>query len=194
MRIAVLGAGAWGTALAQHAARAHDVKLWARDPLQARAIAAERRNLRYLPGCELAPRIEVEPQLARALGWLADAQPGGALLVLAVPVSGLRPLVGELRDARLRLPAMVWLCKGLERGTGLLPHQVVSEALPGVASGALSGPSFAQEVAAALPVALVAASPASAVTQAAVHAFHHGSFGTVRCPPVQEGTSCCGAK
>lgn len=175
MRIAVLGAGAWGTALAQHAARAHDVKLWARDPLQARAIAAERRNLRYLPGCELAPRIEVEPQLARALGWLADAQPGGALLVLAVPVSGLRPLVGELRDARLRLPAMVWLCKGLERGTGLLPHQVVSEALPGVASGALSGPSFAQEVAAALPVALVAASPAPAVTQAAVHAFHHGA-------------------
>ncbi len=175
MRIAVLGAGAWGTALAQHAARAHSVRLWARDPSQARSIASQRRNLRYLPDCELAATIGVEHDLDRVLRWLAEEQPEQSLLVIAVPVSGLRQVVGALRAAQVPSPAALWLCKGLERDTGLLPHQVVSEVLPELASGALSGPSFAQEVAAGLPVALVAASPHAQVSRAAVAAFHHGA-------------------
>ncbi len=175
MRIAVLGAGAWGTALAQHAALAHEVRLWARDRSQARSLASERRNHRYLPGIELAPAIGIDHDIAGVLAWIGEVAHEQALLVLAVPVSGLRPVVTALRDAAVALPATLWLCKGLERDSGSLPHQVVAEVFPQLRSGALSGPSFAQEVAAGLPVALVAASTAPEVARAAVAAFHHGA-------------------
>ncbi|MCL4747701.1 MAG: NAD(P)-dependent glycerol-3-phosphate dehydrogenase [Burkholderiaceae bacterium] len=175
MRIAVLGAGAWGTALAQHAALEHQVRLWARDPSQARSLEVERRNLRYLPGVELAPAIRVEHDLGSVLAWLVESEGTPALLVLAVPVSGLRPVVTALRGMSVALPPALWLCKGLERDSGLLPHQVVAQAFPQLRAGALSGPSFAQEVAAGLPVALVAASPAPEVARAAVAALHHGA-------------------
>ncbi|MGH8687458.1 MAG: 2-dehydropantoate 2-reductase N-terminal domain-containing protein, partial [Burkholderiales bacterium] len=139
-RIAVLGAGAWGTALAAVLAGRHEVTLWARDPAQAGAIARGRVNRRYLP----------EIALPRSLQVNADWPRRAHLMVVATPVAGLREVLPQCAGTPL-----VWLCKGFEAGTGLLPHQVVAEVLGArAACGALSGPSFALEVARGLPCAL----------------------------------------
>ena len=167
-RIAVLGAGAWGTALAAALARAgRQVHLWARDPAQAEAIGRSRRNERYLPEIELPARLAVSSALPNALE-------GAGLLLAATPVAGLRQLLGLLRTEQASAP-LVWLCKGFEQGTGWLPHQVVSEALRGaVPSGALSGPSFALEVARGLPCALTLASGDADFARDAAAALHGG--------------------
>ncbi len=145
--IAVLGAGAWGTALAATLAPRHGVRLWARDPEQARAIAAARRNQRYLPEIEL-------PAALRVTGELQVALEGADLLLAATPVAGLRDLAQRLAASGGGAP-LVWLCKGFEQGSGLLPHQIVEQTLGAQAPcGALSGPSFALEVARGLPCAL----------------------------------------
>jgi len=169
VRIAVIGAGAWGTALARHAAARHEVVLWARDAALADAIAARRENPRYLPGVALGASVS-------ATAALDDAVRGADLLVLAVSVSGLRPVAGALAGLGAGEAPVLWLCKGLEAGTALPPHRVIGEAWPAArAAGALSGPSFAEEVAAGLPVALTVASARGEVAQAAVDAFHHGA-------------------
>ena len=169
MKIAVFGAGAWGTALARHASARHEVVLWVRDAAQAEAIAAARENVRYLPGVRLDGPVSTTADLGVALA-------GADLLVMATSVAGLRPVARALAAAASdACPPLLWLCKGLEAGSGLLPHQVIAEVWPGAASGALSGPSFAQEVAAGLPVALTIASRQAEVAQAAVEAFHHGA-------------------
>lgn len=173
MRIAVFGAGAWGTALAQHAARRHAVLLWARDAGQASALAAERCNRRYLPGVSFEPALEISSDIDAACGWLA-AEP--SLAVVATPVAGLAALLDQLAS---RLPGacagVVWLCKGLEAGTLRLPHQMAAERLASFAGGVLAGPSFAQEVAAGLPVALTVAGGGAPLAEQAVAAFHHGA-------------------
>ena len=151
MKTAILGAGAWGTALSIALASRQPVSLWARDPVQAKAIAAARCNQRYLPEVPL-------PAELRVTGDLDEALSGAELVVLGAPVAGLRPLAQALHLRNTRVPT-VWLCKGFEEGTGLLPHQVV-EAVFGESSpacGALSGPSFALEVAQGLPCALTLA-------------------------------------
>lgn len=174
MRIAVFGAGAWGTALAVHAAGRHPVMLWARDPAQVEAIRAARLNERYLPGVALPLAIEATADLDAACRWLAEGPE--SLAVLATSVAGMRPVLGELAG-RLRpgVAGLVWLCKGIEAGSGALPHLVAAEALPGVGHAVLSGPSFAQEVAAGLPVALTVASRADFLRRAVQQAFHHGA-------------------
>ena len=168
MRISVLGAGAWGTALAIQAARGgHDVRLWARDAAAADAMARSRRNERYLPEAELPAELAVGHELAAAIahGGAADA-----MIVVATPMAGLRGMLAALPDGARAL----WLCKGFEAGTGRLGHEIAREVQPRVAAGILSGPSFAQEVAAGQPTALVAASGDAALAQAAVAAFHAG--------------------
>ena len=142
-RIAVLGAGAWGTAIAAVLSTRLQTILWARDAAQAERIAATRRNERYLPGIELPDALGVTSDLRRAI----DRAP---LVLVATPVAGLRALAQALPgDAPL-----VWLCKGFEEGSGRLPHELV----PQKRCGALSGPSFADEVARGLPCALTLAS------------------------------------
>lgn len=166
MDIAVMGAGAWGTALAISAARhGRAVTLWARDAAQAQALDAERQNRRYLPGVELPPALSV------ASGELPPAD----LYVIASPMAGLRGWLQRLADQ----PAPVaWLCKGFEQpqpgalAHGLLGHEIAAEVAPRLACGVLSGPSFAQEVARAQPTAIVAASEHAAVREALVQAFH----------------------
>jgi len=172
MRIAIFGAGAWGTALAVHAARRHPVMLWARDRALVASLRRGRCNERYLPGVALVPGIEFADDPAAACEWLAAP---GSLAVVATPVAGLRPTLRSL-DAALppALAGTVWLCKGIEAGTGRLPHQVAGEELHRHDAGVLSGPSFAQEVAAGLPVALTIASAAAGLQDAAIEAFHHG--------------------
>jgi glycerol-3-phosphate dehydrogenase (NAD(P)+) len=184
-RIAVLGAGAWGTAIARHAAQAHPLLLWARDPALAAAIERDRRNERYLPGVELGESLRPASDLAATIGWLRAAP--HRLLVLATSIAGLRPTLQRLAaldvDGGLFGAAsptsssigFVWLCKGIERGTDLLPHEVVAQVLPHARAGALSGPSFAQEVAAGLPVALTVATTDAPLGQSTVRAFHLGA-------------------
>ena len=174
MKIVVIGAGAWGTALAVSAAghrwANHDVRLWARDAAQAAALQAVRENRRYLPEVALPASLQVLGPLHVQVGALAtDAE----LVVLATPTAGLRGLLAQLADCRVPL---AWLCKGFEPGVagsaGLMAHEIQSQVAPAVLAGALSGPSFALEVARGQPTALVAASPHLAVRQALVAAFH----------------------
>ena len=154
MKLAVLGAGAWGTALALTLARRHAVSLWARDANLAAILAASRRNERYLPGFELPPHVQIGADIERALE-------GAEAALCAVPVAGLRELLARMPRSETPL---VLACKGFEPGNGLLPHEVVEQVLPGRAVGVLSGPSFAAEVAAHQPsaVVLAAADPAFA--------------------------------
>jgi glycerol-3-phosphate dehydrogenase (NAD(P)+) len=166
MRLAILGAGAWGSALAVAAAAWHEVHLWARDPAQAAAMQATRENARYLPGMVLPERVSVGADLSQALAAGAD------LCVLATPMAALRDMLGRLGH---EVPVL-WLCKGFEAGSGLLGHEIAAAAAPGLACGILSGPSFAQEVAAGLPAALVVASPQALVRERAVEAFHRGAL------------------
>ena len=176
MKIIVIGAGAWGTALAISAAPRHAVTLWARDSAQASALQTDRINTRYLPGIELPPSIQVRTSAAHDLpGHLPDHLPHLAalaalhdLVIIATPLAGLRQALAVL--AQVRQP-VAWLCKGFEKN-GLLAHEISAQAAPNLIAGVLSGPSFAQEVARAQPTALVAASAHAAVRDALVDAFH----------------------
>ncbi|AJX32548.1 NAD(P)H-dependent glycerol-3-phosphate dehydrogenase [Burkholderia oklahomensis] len=174
MKVAVLGAGAWGTALAAHLAARHDTLLWARDAALVAELAARRENVRYLDGVALPPALRYEADLATAV---SHAQADDALCVIAAPVAGLRALCRAMRDAGCVPAHFVWVCKGFEADTRLLPHQMVGEALPDHASyGVLSGPSFAREVAQGLPVALTVASASAACRERTLAAFHHGAM------------------
>ena len=176
MKIVVIGAGAWGTALAVSAAghrRAnHDVTLWARDAAQASALQAVRENRRYLPEVALPASLQVLGPSVPVGALAADAE----LVVLAAPMVGLRGLLAQLADCRVPL---AWLCKGFESpegkspdAGGLLAHEICAHIAPDLAAGVLSGPSFAREVAMGRPTALVAASEHAGVRDALVAAFH----------------------
>lgn len=173
MKIVVLGAGAWGTALASNAALRHRVTLWARDAQQAAAIAAARENVRYLPGIALPAALEIASGGAGDLPRLCK---GATLVVIATPMAGLRELLSALHDCTA---PVAWLCKGFEApvagGFGLLGHEVRAEVAPHLATGILSGPSFALEVARGQPTALVGASDQAPVRDALVEAFHSTS-------------------
>ncbi len=180
-KITVLGAGAWGTAVALALAARHDVLLWGRDDAAMRATDAARENTAYLPGFALPPALRVsgdfDAALAHVTGASADEAP---LLIAACPVAGLRPLLERLKG--YPIPHIVWLCKGFEYGTGLLPHQVVREVLGAAMPGAaLSGPSFAQEVARALPCALTVASESEALRERVVSTVHGGNIRVYSC-------------
>ncbi|MDD5297452.1 MAG: NAD(P)-dependent glycerol-3-phosphate dehydrogenase [Rhodocyclaceae bacterium] len=151
LNIAVLGAGAWGTALAIAFAHQHQVRLWAREPDVMAAMVAERENRRFLPGYTLPPGVAPEGDFARAVA-------GSDLNLLATSVAGLRPTLALLRQLAPETP-VVWICKGLEAGSAKLPHQVVAEELgKDFPCAALTGPSFADEVARGLPTAVTLAS------------------------------------
>ena len=172
MNITILGAGAWGSALAVSLSAHHAVTLWARDAAQVAAMCASRRNQRYLPEIILPPQLALTADLGLALRGVT---PGKAteMVLLAVPVSGLRTALREV--ARLPTPvAVVYACKGFEADSAELPHQVVAEMLPVTFPRAvLSGPSFAIEVARGLPTALTLASNDAEFARKAAHALHH---------------------
>jgi glycerol-3-phosphate dehydrogenase (NAD(P)+) len=169
MKFGVLGAGAWGTALAIRLAQGNPVRLWTRSQDHARALNESRSNLRYLPGFTF-------PSNLQATANLAEAADGADCLVCAVPTNGFRPLALALRAQGLVLP-LVWLCKGFESGSRKLPHQVLYEAWPDHPPAAvLSGPSFAQEVARGLPVALTVASQDMAFARRMAQALRDPRF------------------
>lgn len=163
MRITLLGAGAWGSAMAVSAALRHEVCLWVRDPAQCAAMQAAHRNQRYLPEIALPATLALTSDRSAALAHAA-----GGLTVVATPMAGLREALVGLPDAR----PVLWLSKGFESGSGALGHEVARALRPGAACGVLSGPSFALEVARGQPTALVAASEDDALAAQAVEAFH----------------------
>ena len=151
MRISVLGAGAWGTALALRLAAHTSVILWTRSTEHAEDMVRQRENRRYLPGHVLPIGLSVSSDLGVACA-------GAELLVAAVPSNAFRSLASALAGTGITTP-IIWLCKGLETGSRKLPHAVLAEAWPDhPPAGVLSGPSFAQEVARGLPAALTIAS------------------------------------
>ena len=168
MNIAVLGAGAWGTAISVHLAAKHTVTLWARDAAQVASLQNQRQNRRYLPGILLPPAVVVTADLNAALR-------GATLVLCAVTTAGLRETLLRIKFADFNAP-VVWLCKGFEREHALLPHQVCAAALPQAACGVLSGPSFAEEVARGQPTALTLASADAAFAGATARALHGGSL------------------
>ena len=178
MKILILGAGAWGSALAASACahtQGHHVTLWARDSAQAAAMQTQRENQRYLPGVVLPSRLDILNSSWAELLPLCAAQD---LVVVATPMAGLRFALGQLHQ--LQVP-VAWLCKGFETPQadntwGLMGHEVQALVAPTLHAGVLSGPSFAQEVAKGQPTALVAASADDTVRQALVSAFHSQSL------------------
>lgn len=179
MRITIMGSGAWGTALAISFAVRHELTLWARGAEQVAAMRGTRRNQRYLPDIPLPDNLLLTNDLNEALH-------AAELVIVASPVSGLRSALQQIAsrfphaEAKaheklgVKLPGIIWVCKGIETDTALLPHQIVNEILPAAfPRGALSGPSFAQEVARGLPTALTLASNDGEFAQHMAKALHH---------------------
>ena len=167
--VGIAGAGAWGTALAIQAARAGlATALWARRPEAAATIAAGRENTDYLPGAPLPPEIAVTAQLGDALA--ADA------VLYVQPAQHLRAFCMAARGAWRAGTPLVLCAKGIELGSGMLLTDVVAESLPQAPVAVLSGPSFAGEVAAGLPTAVVVASPDATLNEALMQALSHGAF------------------
>jgi glycerol-3-phosphate dehydrogenase (NAD(P)+) len=173
LKLLVLGAGAWGTALAIHAAQRFEVGLWARNPEDAALISASHCNEKYLPGRKFPANLTTFSSLSQACTWSHDAK--DTLWVSAAPIAGLREVAAAL--ANLAAPSgFIWLCKGVEQ-TGKLAHQIVEDVWPGCpAYGALSGPSFADEVAAGLPAALTIATLNDNLLALTTRAFHHSQI------------------
>ena len=153
MKMTVIGAGAWGTALALHfALHNHQVAIWARNAEQLAAMQADRENKRYLPGFKLPDNLTAHTDLAAALE-------GSEMVMVVTSVAGLRESVELVKQHGAGHLPVVTACKGFELDTGLLTFQVVQEVLPDNDKiGVLSGPSFAQELAKQLPCAVVLAS------------------------------------
>jgi glycerol-3-phosphate dehydrogenase (NAD(P)+) len=149
--IAVLGGGAWGTALASSARRAgNSVRIWARDLETVEAINERRENHRYLPGMKLAEGIVATTSLAHATA-AAD------IVLAATPAQSLRDMLSSAAGKVAADVPVVLCAKGIERDTGRLLSAVAEEILPENPIAALSGPSFATDVARGLPTAVVVA-------------------------------------
>jgi glycerol-3-phosphate dehydrogenase (NAD(P)+) len=173
MQITVLGAGAWGTALAAQAARRHPTLLWGRDAAQMAELVRMRCNQRYLAAVTLPEALNCSADWDTAIRHVTqNAADGEALLIVATPMAALRSMLAAVPAG---VPTL-WLCKGFEAGSGLLGHEIARAVAPQLASGVLSGPSFALEVARQQPTALVAASADASVRDAAVRALHGGSL------------------
>jgi glycerol-3-phosphate dehydrogenase (NAD(P)+) len=150
IRVAVVGAGSWGTTVAALASRNAPTVLWARRPELATELACHHRNSAYLPGFDLPEALEATSDLARAVGE-AD------VLVMGVPSHGMRSTLRELAPHVRPWIPVVSLAKGLEEGTQLRMTEVISEELPGHPVGVLTGPNLAQEIMAGQAAATVVA-------------------------------------
>ena len=174
MKISILGAGAWGTALAVTLAPRHEVLLWGRNAAAIAHATAQREHATALPGIALPAALTLTADFSAALTHCAaDAAANDGLLVIGTSVAGLRPICQQLAHGSVAVPNLIWLCKGFEESSGLLPHQIVAQELgASLPAGALSGPSFALEVARGQPTALTAASTNLALRELLVRAAH----------------------
>jgi len=170
--IGVLGAGAWGVALANTSARAgHDVALWARDPVQVEEMRKSGES-RRLPGARLDPRVRPVASLASAAS--AD------LVLAVVPAQAMDELAGRLAECLPPGVPVVVCCKGIERGAGRFMSEIAAARLPRNQAAVLSGPSFAADVSRGLPTAVTLAAHdedlardiATAMTSPAFRLYH----------------------
>jgi glycerol-3-phosphate dehydrogenase (NAD(P)+) len=168
MNLTVLGAGAWGTALAVSVAERHATRLWARDAALVAQMRQAHRNDVYLPEVDLPPALQFDADFDAAL-----AHARGGLVIIATPMAGLEATLRRLAGTTA---GVLWLCKGFEPVSGRLGHELAREIAPALRTGVLSGPSFAVEVARGQPTALVAASGDAALCQDAVQALHSESL------------------
>ena len=172
MRCAVVGAGAWGTALADVLARnGHDVRLWAYEPDVVESINGNHENLRFLGGHRVAPAI-------RATGDIKEAVEGAELVTLATPSHVLRSILRSAGKSIPRSALIVVATKGIEKGTLCLMTEVAEQEIAESAVVALSGPSFAKEVVTCQPTAVVVASEKIEAASVAQRAFSSPYFRT----------------
>lgn len=167
-RLGVVGAGAWGTALAQVAAAHGPVTLWARNPAVADEVNGARRNEGFLPGVALSERIEATADLAGLAG--SDA------LLLVTPAQHLREVLAAVLRTLDGCPPILLCAKGIEAGTRLLMSEVAAELAPGLPHAVLSGPTFAHEVAAGLPTAITLACRDAALGEALTGRLARSAF------------------
>ena len=168
MNLTVLGAGAWGTALAVSTAARHSTRLWARDATQAAQMRSMRRNMRYLPEVVLPAALQIGYDFEAALAHAKDG-----LVIVATPMAGLAGMLKRLAD---HAGGVLWLSKGFAPDTGALGHEIAGSLNLRSRVGVLSGPSFAIEVARGQPTALVAASSELSLCEEAVEALHSDSL------------------
>jgi glycerol-3-phosphate dehydrogenase (NAD(P)+) len=167
-RIAVLGGGAWGTALALTCARAgRDVTLWEFDVGNAEQLSSKRES-RYLPGVKLAETIKVTRELD-------DAARAEAIL-LVVPAQAMRSVVSAVAKLTTDATPLVACAKGIERGTRRFMTEIIAECAPKAVPAILSGPSFAADVARGLPTAVTVAATDAKAAVALAHAINAGAF------------------
>jgi glycerol-3-phosphate dehydrogenase (NAD(P)+) len=178
MNITVLGAGAWGTALAVQTCAHHPTVLWARNTVQVAHMRASCENAVYLPGVALPAALRIESDLNQALIHVSSATCLDSLVVVATPMAGLAEMLMHVANTSC---GVLWLCKGLEHQTGRLGHEIARAQAPNLRAGVLSGPSFAIEVAQSRPTALVAASVDTALCEEAVTALHTDSLRVYTC-------------
>lgn len=168
-KIAVLGAGAWGTALAIQLSQRHHVALWMRNAERVAEMRAAGRNLQYLGDFPFNRNLNVEHDLTAAL---SDAD----LIVSVVPSAGFRQTLREIKRIGCKAP-LIWASKGLEPVSAKLPYEVAQEELgDGQRWGVLSGPSFAVELARGLPTAVTIASSSEALASEAGALIHGGNL------------------
>jgi len=169
MKITVLGAGAWGTALALQASKQHQVVLWSRNQAHVADMQITRANLKYLGDFSFGDNLQVESDLATAL---KDTD----LILSVVPTNGFRTVIREIKKLGVTAP-VIWASKGLEAATAKLPHEVALEELGNEQKwGVLSGPSFAAELVRGLPTAVTLATNNEDFSREAGAILHGGSF------------------
>lgn len=169
MKVAVLGAGAWGTALAIQIARGHEVLLWSRNAEHAGEMRRTRANHRYLGAFHFPELLSVEANFTTAVR-AAD------IILVAAPTNALRQMLRDIRATGAYAP-IVWACKGLEASSSKMLYEVAAEELPKHARwGILSGPSFAEEVAQGMPTAITMASSDASLAQEFALALHGGNL------------------
>ena len=170
MKISVLGAGAWGTALAMHIAKRHHVALWARDASHISGMQKARSNPKYLGDFTFPKQLELEDSLSKAVN-------NSDFILSVVPTSAFRQMLTDIKEINSNA-SIIWANKGLEEGTAKLPHEVALDVLgnPELSRrdfGVISGPSFAAELVRGLPTAVTLATTDEKLAQEAGSIFHH---------------------
>ena len=186
MNVTVIGAGAWGTAVAIHAAKSASITssdgrtvLWARDSAQAGLMQKARSNEKYLSGISFPDSLEIESEWEKAVSLISTSND---LVIIATPLAGLAEACKRLLSSPVVPLNWVWLCKGLDAQSAALPHEIVTQEIENhplhskISFGVLSGPSFAIEVARGLPCALTVASHFPKLCKLTQKLLHHGSM------------------
>ena len=174
MNVCVLGAGAWGTALAIHIAKKHNVVLWARDSSHVSGMQKSRSNPLYLGDFIFPKNLALENDLEIAIE-------GAEILISVVPTSGFRSVLNKIQKINKNIP-IIWANKGLEKGTAKLPHEVAIDELGSLNAnserhfGVISGPSFAAELVRSLPTAVTMASINEDLSSMVAKLFHHSNM------------------